>query len=555
MRLFVYYAFHTIVNTLKKLLKTWVAFFIVIMVAASLLGLLVGRLVPLIEKSFRGEETQIEQTIDEKEVEEHISKLSVFLTERNLTKYDMVDMVVVVAFLFFVTLTIATVNKGGELFKPADVPLLFASPMKPQSVLMFRLMNSLGMNIVVGFYMIFQIPNLVNNLHISVWSAFIILLAYILTMLFSTLVQIAFYTLSRNSKKGTVNIGSVLIGFYAVLLVAFITYTTITKQDVGLAAFKFFGSKHTFFIPFLGWIRGMVYYSMMGDVLRTVIFTALFVVACIVTVVVIWNVKADFYEDAMFATERVAAKLENAQKAQKGGTVTRNKDRSAKIERDGFHYGNGAGVFFYKTVYNRLRFAKFKLFSTTFIINMLIAIGGSWLSSKTKNPLVDPLLIPVAAIALFAFYRTMGNPLDEDTSREFFILIPDAPLKKIWSSLLGSVTVCAIDISIPMIVAALITKSNPLTVVGWFIFILSISLVGTTVGAFVSISIPGDHAQYVKMMVQIIFVYFGAMPSMGFVIAGLILKNMIIMLLIGAVFNVLAGGFFTLITPHFLTNK
>ena len=555
MRLFVYYAFHTIVNTLKKLLKTWVAFFIVITLVCSLFGLLIGRLVPLIEKSFKTEETQIEQTIDEKEVEEHVSKLSVFLTERNLTKYDMVDMVVVVAFLFFVTLTIATVNKGGELFKPADVPLLFASPMKPQSVLMFRLMNSLGMNIVVGFYMIFQIPNLVNNLHISVWSAFIILLAYILTMLFSTLVQIAFYTLSRNSKKGTVNIGSVLIGFYAVLLVAFIAYTTITKQDVGLAAFKFFGSKHTFFIPFLGWIRGMVYYSMMGDVLRTVIFTALFVVACIVTVVVIWNVKADFYEDAMFATERVAAKLENAQKAQKGGTVTRNKDRSAKIERDGFHYGNGAGVFFYKAVYNRLRFATLKIFSKTFIINLLIAVGGSWLAGKIKNPLLDPLLIPVAAIALFAFYRTMGNPLDEDTSREFFILIPDAPLKKIWASLLGAVTVCAIDISIPMIVAAVITKSNPLTVIGWFIFILSISLFGTTVGAFVSISIPGDHAQYVKMMVQIIFVYFGAMPSMGFVIAGLILKNMLIMLLIGAVFNLLAGTFFTLLTPHFLTNK
>ena len=555
MRLFVYYAFHTIVNTLKKLLKTWVAFFIVITLIASLLGLLIGRLVPLIEKSFQSEETNIEQTVDEEDIEEHISKLSEFLTERNLTKYDMVDMVVVVAFLFFVTMVISTVNRGGELFKPADVPLLFASPMKPQSVLMFRLLNSLGMNIIVGFYMVFQIPNLVNNLHISVWSAFIILFAYILTMLFSTLVQIAFYTLSRNSKKGTINIGSFLIGFYAVLLVAFIGYTTITKQEIGLAAFKFFGNKHTFWIPFLGWIRGMVYYSMMGDVVRTVIYTSLFVVACILTIVLIWNVKADFYEDAMFATERVAAKLENTKKAQKGGTVTRNKDRSAKIERDGFHFGSGASVFFYKTVYNRLRFAKFKLLSTTFIISLLIAIGGSWLSSKIKNPLVDPLLIPVAAIALFAFYRTMGNPLDEDTSREFFILIPDAPLKKIWASLLGAVTVCAIDISIPMIVAAVITKSNPLTVIGWFIFILSISLFGTTVGAFVSISIPGDHAQYVKMMVQIIFVYFGAMPSMGFVIAGLILKNMLIMLLIGAVFNLLAGTFFTLITPHFLTNK
>ena len=555
MRLFVYYAFHTIVNTLKKLLKTWVAFFIVITLVCSLFGLLIGRLVPLIEKSFKTEETQIEQTIDEKEVEEHISKLSVFLTERNLTKYDMVDMVVVVAFLFFVTITIATVNKGGELFKPADVPLLFASPMKPQSVLMFRLMNSLGMNIVVGFYMIFQIPNLVNNLHISVWSAFIILLAYILTMLFSTLVQITFYTLSRNSKKGTVNIGSILIGFYAVLLVAFIAYTTITKQDVGLAAFKFFGSKHTFWIPFLGWIRGMVYYSMMGDVVKTVIYTSLFVVACIVTVIIIWNVKADFYEDAMFATERVAAKLENAQKAQKGGTVTRNKDRSAKIERDGFHYGNGAGVFFYKAVYNRLRFATLKIFSKTFIINLLIAVGGSWLAGKIKNPLLDPFLIPAAAIALFAFYRTMGNPLDEDTSREFFILIPDSPLKKIWASLLGSVTVCGIDILIPMIVAAIITKTAPFVVGGWIVFILSVSLFGTAVGAFVSISIPGDHAQTVKMMVQIMFVYFGAMPSMGFVIAGIILKNMAVMLLLGAVFDVIVGAFFTLITPHFLTNR
>ncbi|MBO4783347.1 MAG: hypothetical protein J5521_01190, partial [Lachnospiraceae bacterium] len=532
MRLFVYYAFHTIVNTLKKLLKTWVAFFIVITIVCSLFGLLIGRLVPLIEKSFKSEETTIEQTIDKEEVEEHVSKLSEFLTERNLTKYDMVDMVVVVAFLFFVTLTISTVNRGGELFKPADVPLLFSSPMKPQSVLMFRLMNSLGMNILVGFYMIFQIPNLVNNLHISVWSAFVILLAYILTMLFSTLLQITFYTLSRNSEKGKINIGSILIGFYAVLGIAFIAYTTITKQEIGLAAFKFFGNKHTFWIPFLGWIRGMVYYSMMGNVLKTVAYSCLFVGSCIISIVIIWNVKADFYEDAMFATERVAAKLENAKNAQKGGTVTRDKDRSANIERDGFHYGSGAGVFFYKTIYNRLRFAKFKLLSKTFIINLLIAVGGSWLAGRIKNPLLDPFLIPAVAIALFAFYRTMGNPLDEDTSREFFILIPDSPLKKIWASLLGAVTVCAIDISVPMIVAAVITKSSPLVVIGWFIFILSISLFGTTVGAFVSISIPGDHAQYVKMMVQIIFVYFGAMPSMGFVIAGLILKKMFVMLLL-----------------------
>ena len=71
------------------------------------------------------------------------------------------------------------------------------------------------------------------------------------------------------------------------------------------------------------------------------------------------------------------------------------------------------------------------------------------------------------------------------TSREFFILIPEPPLKKIWASLLGSITVCAIDMSIPMIAAAVLTHANPGTVAAWFVYILTVSLFGTAVGAFV----------------------------------------------------------------------
>ena len=54
MRLFIYYAFHTVINTLRKLLKTWVAIILVIAVAATIFGILVGRLVPLVEKSIKG---------------------------------------------------------------------------------------------------------------------------------------------------------------------------------------------------------------------------------------------------------------------------------------------------------------------------------------------------------------------------------------------------------------------------------------------------------------------------------------------------------------------
>lgn len=555
MRLFAYYAFHTVINSIKKLFKTWVAFFIIIIAVCSLMGMLIGRIVPLIEKSIRGESVYEEtvEEIDENEVAK--SNLSVFLSSRNLTVYDLVDLCVTGGFLIFVTLLLATVNKGGEIFKPADVPLLFASPMKPQSVLMFRLMNSLGMNIILAFYMLFQIPNLVRGLKISVWSAFVIFFAYMLAILFSTILQIAFYTFSRNTKKGTISVGGILIAFYAVLGGAFILYTTITKQEVFTAAFHFFGNKKTFWIPFVGWIRGMIYCSIMGDNVKSLIYFLLFAISTVALFILIWNVKADFYEDAMFATERVAAKMENSQKALKGGTVTREKERGGNIERDGFHFGSGASVFFYKSVYNRFRFAKLYIFSKTFVIALLAALGCCWLSFKVTNPFISPFLFPAIAITMIVFYRSLGNPLEEDTSREFFILIPDAPIKKIWASIFGTLAVCAIDVVIPLIVAAIITETSPLTVIAWMIFILSVSLFGTTVGAFVSISIPGDHAQNVKLMVQILFVYFGALPSVAFIIVGIILKNMEIMLILGAVFDSVLGLFFSLITPRFLTNK
>ena len=558
MRLFIYYAFHTVINTLRKLLKTWVAIILVIAVAATIFGILVGRLVPLVEKSIKGEDAHIEETVEEvteEEGEAKESKFSIFLSENNLTTFDVVDLVVTAAFLFIVTICLASVNRGGEIFKPADVPLLFASPMKPQSVLMFRLMNSLGMNIFIGFYMIFQIPNIVKNLHVSIWSAFTMLLAYILALVFSTLLQVAFYTFSRNSKSGKINIGAILIGFYALLAAAFFAYTTITKQSVIVSAFTFFGNKHTFWIPFLGWIRGMVYFSVTGETAKSLLYMGLFIVFSILTIVLIWNIKADFYEDAMYATERVAAKIENSKAASRGGTVTREKNRSDKLERDGFKYGSGAGVFFFKAVYNRLRFATFRIFSKTFCVNLLAALVCGWLGSRIHNAMIDPFLIPAAVIMIIAFYRTLGNPLEEDTSREFFILIPEPPLKKIWASLLGSITVCAIDMSIPMIAAAVFTHANPGTVAAWFIYILTVSLFGTAVGAFVSLSIPGDHAQTIKMTLQVMFVYFGILPSAGFVIFGMIMQNVGIMLIAGSVFNLVLGGFFTLITPKFLTNR
>ena len=565
MRLFAYYITHTFINTIKKLFKTWIAIVLIMTVSAGIVGAIIGRLVPVIIHSVKGEEitseitSEVTQEDGEDEVKEVLieAKIPSFLAERNLTKLDMLDLLVTVFFLFMVTACLASVNKGGQIFKPADVPILFSSPMKPQSVMLFRVVNSLIGTIFISFYMLFQVPNLMNSFKISVWAAFVIILAYMLSLMFATLVQVGVYTIGCSTKKGRVNIGAILLTFYGVLIGAYILFTSVTHADFITGVFRFLGSKKTFWIPFLGWIRGMIYYAIDGNIAWSALYLGLFIAGIVACVILIWNLRVDFYENAMMETEKVAAQMEKAVTTSKGGVAKREKNRSDKIERDGFRFGSGASVFFYKAVYNRLRFAKLKLFTVTFVIYLLTAIGAGYLATQlpeSKIP-IDLLFIPATLMAGIAFYRSLGNPLEEDTLKEFFVLIPEPPVKKIWASLLGAVAVCAIDVTIPLIVAAVIVKSNPLGVIAWLVFILAVYLFATSVGAFVSLSVPGETAQTIKAMVQMMFVFFGIIPVITIAAVGIIFGHVEIVLFIGSAFLVGIGAVFAFFAPKFLENR
>ena len=552
MRPFLYYAVHTIINTLKKLFKTWLVFFFVIFVAAILVGIGVGTAVSKISDTIE-EETVTEEQADEEE--DTPSGLELFMEEHDLDKAGITDLIVTAAFFLMITMSMMGADKSGRLFKPADVTLLFPSPMKPQSVLMFRLMLNLGLNLFLAIYMLFQLPNLILNAGFSVWGSFSIIIAYGLVMAFSTLAQVTIYTVfSKGEGNKKKNIGKILLAFYVILGISFIIYQKATNTDIATAAVAFFGNKNTFWIPFYGWLRGMVYFAVTGENTKSLIYMALFIIACIVLIFVIWKTDADFYEDAMYSAEKMSKLVEESKNSAKGGIITREKKRSDKIERDGFHYGSGANVFFYKALMNRFRFSFLKIFSKTMAIGLAAAFFSAYLVMD-NNIGIDRFIVPGSVLLMITFYRTLGNPLQEDLSREFFVLVPDSELKKILYSLLGCFAVNAIDLVLPLATSAIMLKTSPLTVLCWFIFIMSVSVFGTSVGAFINISIPLESAQSIKAMVQIIFIYFGIIPAAVFVVVGIILKQMLLFVVLGAVVNCALGFLFILMSPRFLTNR
>jgi len=317
--------------------------------------------------------------------------------------------------------------------------------------------------------------------------------------------------------------------------------------------FAYFASPKTHWVPFWGWLRAISYYAVTGDAVMSMIFLGIFVASCAVLVLLIWKMKADFYEDAMFAAEHKAEQLEGAKRAARGSVATREKDRKENLDRDGFHYGSGASVFFYKAVFNRFRFAKLKIFSTTMIVYTLIAGVVAWFARTA--PFDDTFFIPAAALGLMAFYRTLGDPIREDTSRGFFILIPEKGFAKIFYSLLGSLTVTAIDLLIPVIVSAILVQANPLSVIVWFLFILSISFFATTVGTLISMSLPDEVAKLVGTIIQMIFFYFGLAPSAVAVVLGIVFGKLVLAVAIGAAINFVIGLLVTLLLPVFLGRK
>ena len=563
MRLFLYYISHSLFNTIKKLMKTWVAAIIIMLV----FGFAVGLISNAFASSKKGGKSTSETTIEQVESgvggenssdgsakdDKEDGGITQFMKKHGLSREQTTDIVISAVFLIILATNILNAQNSSKIFLPADVPMLFSSPMRPQSVLMFRLLCTLGSSLLVSVFMLFQLPNLIINVGFGFWAAVSLIVVYSLILVFSTLVQVVFYTITSKMKTGTGNIKNFLAFVYGAVFIGFAAYTFINKLDFVKGAYGYFANPKTHWVPFWGWLRGISYYAVTGDSALSLMYLGLFIVSCGVLVLVIWKLKADFYEDAMFAAEHKAEQLESVRNAAKGAVVTREKERKGAIDREGYHYGRGANVFFFKAVYNRFRFAKLKILSTTTIVYTIIAGVAAWFARQYTD--MDPYFIPAVVLGVAAFYRTLGDPIREDTTRDFFFLVPEKHYSKILYSLLGSIAVTAIDLIIPMIVAAVILGSNPLSVIAWLIFILSVSFFATVVGTIISLSLPKDQAPTLSMVVQMIFFYFGITPSASAVLVGFFTGHLIPAILIGAAINIGIGFALSPILPKLLGRK
>lgn len=533
MRLFGYYALHSFVNQVKKLCKTWVVVFLIV---CLLLGVLIGFGAAALEDVAGVPEEPVAEEIAEPQQEEDSLELSI-------EPAALVELIAggAILLLFFFEAVSADKN-GSRIFLPADVNLLFPSPMKPQSVLMFRLGTQLGTALVATIYIVFQLPNLMLNLGLSGWGAAAILVTWFFSILIGKLLQVMLYTICSSTPGFKKYLRKGVYALVLILGLAFFAYFKTSGLDALAAADRFFNAPVTRWIPFWGWLKGLAMFVGGENWAGAALCTALLAAGCAGLVFLIWHINADFYEDAMAKSEETAALLEKANSEKTSGTAAtrqRKKERKSSLLRDGLNHGWGANIFFHKTMYNRFRFAHFHFFTKTMETYLVTALGVSAALRfyfGTNNPLAV-----VLTLGGLVFFRAMANPLAEDTGMDFFRLIPESTWQKLFYSLLGGTVNCLLDLLLPMLAASALLMVNPMKLLIWLPLIVSVDFYAVSVVSFIDLSVPGSIGKTIKQLITILFIYFGLLPDIAALAFGIALGHTALAAVGATVINLALG--------------
>ena len=515
MKLFFYYVFHSAKNALKKLFKTWVlVFFAVMLVGGLLLGGTIGML--LASATPDEEEPGLEQE-DPAWQEEPAED-----TQDQVPVMDILELAAGAIILLFFVLGIMGADKSGaQIFQPADVTLLFSSPLKPQSVLLFRTMTQIGVMIMATLYfMIFQIPNLVRNAGFSGGVILAIVAGWILMLGISQLLKMLCFVAGSTRPAFKRNLRRLVYLMLGAVAAGLYFFQKSSGLDWWEAVLGYFNAPISRFIPFWGWIKGFVMFIAEGKTVPALICLAATLLGGALLAFVTWRMKADFYEEALQKASEKAELMEAAAASEGGAALLRRKkDRSEKIRRNEMKAGWGATVFFHKAVYNRFRFAHLGFFTKTMEFYFVAALGAALFCRfvvQTTNYLPVVLLLAVCS-----FFRSLGNALKADTQMWYFRMIPESDWLKLICSLGGDLMNCFFDILPPLVLALLIQKAPLFPALLWILAIVSVTGYATAVGTFIDMSVNVNAGKTLKQMIQVIFIYFGLLPDI--IVVGVLL--------------------------------
>ena len=529
MRLWGYYALHTFINTIKKIFKSKV---MIVILCSFLIGGVVGGSVGFIS-SLVEDQAQTENSVskddktnDPAQMEEDFMTVHADAIRESIPAATMILLLVVVLWGIY-----GGSKKGSDFFLMADANILFAAPLKAQTVLMFRLSFQMLALLFFTFYLIFQVPSMKLILGLDNFAIIAIFLAWGMLLFMSKLMSVFTYTLTatyEHLKKYVVP----FVLAVGLLVVAATGAVYISTGNDYMATLRLtYGADWSNYIPVFGWYKAMVMNAINGHVFASLGYMALNLVFLIALVWGIWHIKADFYEDALAGAQK---RDDMTKAALEGRNINKDKKQSAKRTQKLEHKvrksyelkGWGASVFLHKSILNRRRFSKFGFVTNTLLLYLAIGgLGAAFMAYKTD---LREISVIGLIMALTLFFRNFGNPIEIESSHNWLFLVPEDPYKKVLYAILAGSVDCVLDLLPGIVVATVILRGNPLMALLWLATLVSMDFMFSCFGLLLQAILPSSAMDVVKSMLQMmlrafIIVVIAIAFAIGTVLQGLAL--------------------------------
>ncbi len=509
-----YYFVHSICNTIKKLFRSWVAIlfviFAVMMIAGGVIGYIIGN---AIDHNLEDAEpnTSVSDVVEDADDEEN----EPMPYEMKMNILDLASSGIVIGLVLLGIYGSKTAGQG--LFQMADVNLLFSAPIRPQSLMLFRVISQMGMMIFCSIYLVFQIPNLVMNVGISMGTAFMMLGVWCLTMITQNLFSIGGYTLGADHPRFRKMIVPFVVAVLAVLAGWYgYHYLQSPDHDYLQSAFDAFTPHWTRWIPVIGWLKGMVMYAAEGNVASCAVCSGLSLLSIVVMVMMVWRIKADFYEDAMNGAEKRQELLAQAAESKRGFSVqtTEYKEKREKKQAEmNLNRGAGAQMFLVHPLYHRRRWAWMHLVTKTTVLYLFLMCFTILLKVLNADLTSTVVMIIFGALILFAMlYRNMGNPIQQETDGVFFYLVPEKTLKKLTYSILAGAANTALDLLPAIVIMGFVVAPQSAVMIGWYVLFICCDFFLSSTGLLTTVLLPNNIPEQIHSALLVLMRMVLAIP-------------------------------------------
>ena len=526
MRMFLYFFLHSAWNQFKKFVRTW-AFFVFVILFAAGVALWYG---------FMWYYRHIAAANSDLP-----SNLSEFFEITGLSGLALVELAagILILALLFMQMILAE-RSVSHLFKQADVNLLFASDLSPQRILAFRVTNTLGLGVVAAVIILIFTPHWIHEYGITIYGAFSILLAWILLLAFSVVLKILIYEIGSRHPLFHRNLRWILFAVVAVVGVAFyISYSRGEDKELFLAANQFLNAPGTRWIPVWGWIKGVMMYALEGNIPMSLCMLGMNAVLLAVLIAIARKLPADYYEATLSSAQEEAMLMAEANSAGASLLVMHAKRR--RVTKEGFHYGRGSSVYFFRVFHNRLRTSRYFISKTMLTYGFAALAAGLYV----RFFLYDPVeYIPVIVLAVMVFFRTIVSSVTEDIRKDLFFLQPEPVWKKLFFSLLGGSCNCGVDVILPLMIGLAAAGFSPLRGFLYLPMLMSVDFFASASGVFTDVSIPTSIGTGFKQVIQIILLYVGLIFDAIILVFGLRSGQSLTGFVLVTVLDILFGGAF-----------